>query len=96
MPLKQQRKPDGGLAVVSDASGLIERAREDDWAAWEFHADFECYTKRCTMLCLYDMRKISALLLATLIKSHPVVGLGNSIARNPFHVAVNRALYEKH
>ena len=50
-----------GLAVVSDASDSIERASDEDWAAWEFHADFECYTRRCTMLCLYDLRKISSL-----------------------------------
>lgn len=76
-----------GLAVVSDASELLDKASEQDWLALEFRADFECYTKPCTLLCLYDARLASGTLLAAMIKAHPVIGLGQTLAHNPFYMA---------
>ncbi len=75
-----------GLTVVSDPSQVLSRASDGDWLSLEFRADFECSTKSCTMLCLYDQRLISGALLAGLIKAHPIIGLGKSIARNPFYI----------
>ena len=75
-----------GLALVCDPSQVLGRASDEDWLSLEFRADFECSTKSCTMLCLYDQRRISGELLASLIKVHPIIGLGKSIARNPFYI----------
>lgn len=75
-----------GAALVTDPSELLDRAGEDDWLALEFRADYECSTRPCTMLCLYDQRLISGSFLTNLIKVHPVIGLGDSLARNPFYV----------
>ncbi len=74
-----------GLAVVTDASEMLERVGDDDWLALEFQADYVCSTRPCMMLCLYDQRRISAKLLASMIKAHPVIGLGSALAKNPFY-----------
>jgi len=74
-----------GLAIVTDASLVLGRARDEEWLALEFRMDYECYTKPCTMLCLYDQRLASGRLLTAMIKVHPVIGLGNVLARNPFY-----------
>jgi len=75
-----------GLAIVVDASELLGRAKDEDWLGLEFRADHECRTEPCVVLCLYDQHLISGAFLASMIKTHPVIGLGGSLARNPFYV----------
>lgn len=74
-----------GLAIVIDTSLVLGQAKDEDWLALEFRMDYECYAKPCTMLCLYDQRLASGKLLTSMIKVHPVIGLGNTLARNPFY-----------
>ena len=74
-----------GLAVVTDASLLLDKAEEVDWAAYEFRVNFESLTRPLVMLCLYDARRLSGSLLTAMIKTHPVVGMGKSLALNPFY-----------
>jgi len=76
-----------GLAVVTDPSEILNRVSDEDWLALEFRSDYECSTRPCMMLCLYDQRRVSATLLAAMIKVHPVIGLGNALARNPFYAS---------
>lgn len=75
-----------GISIVTDPSSVLERSGEKEWLALEFRADYECSSRACTMLCLYDQRRISGAFLTSIIKVHPVIGLGNTLARNPFYV----------
>jgi hypothetical protein len=74
-----------GLAVITDASSLIGVAQESDWAAYEFRVNHSCADKPCMMLCLYNASALSGTLMTTIIKSHPVVGMGEELALNPFY-----------
>jgi hypothetical protein len=74
-----------GLSVITDASPLLGRAQEADWAAYEFRINYICASRPCMMLCLYDAAGLSGTLMTTIIKSHPVVGMGENLALNPFY-----------
>lgn len=73
------------LAAVVDASELLDRAEDHDWLAVEFRTDFECMAQPCSVLCLFDARKASGTFIASVIKVHPVIGLGRGFAHNPFY-----------
>lgn len=84
---RAQAKGWEGLAIVTDPSEMLDRVKDEDWLALEFRADYECYTRPCMILCLYDQRRVSGRLLTAMIKVHPVIGLGSTLARNPFYAS---------
>lgn len=51
---------------------------------------------RDTVVCLYDLSKSSAALIADVLRTHPVVILGGLLHENPFYPPVDQFLHELH
>ncbi len=78
-----------GLSVVLDASDFIEKADISKWLDYELRTDYECSLGSCVMLCMYDSRRLTGELLAMIVKSHPIIGMGSGLKINPFYMQNN-------
>lgn len=75
-----------GLYLTADCStllGFIED--EDEWIQFEGLLEQQLFNDPVKVLCQYDSRATSGHVLATILKIHPVIGLGNSLGTNPFY-----------
>lgn len=75
-----------GLYLTADCSTLLRLIEnEDDWIQFEGLLEQQLFNDPVKVLCQYDSHATSGHVLATILKIHPVIGLGNSLGTNPFY-----------
>lgn len=75
-----------GLYLSGDCSTFLHLIdNEDEWIQYEGLLEQQLFNDSVKVLCQYDSRTTSGHMLATILKIHPVVGLGNSLGINPFY-----------
>ncbi|MDB5856512.1 MAG: hypothetical protein JWQ76_201 [Ramlibacter sp.] len=96
--IQQQLSPRDEIAI-SRIAGHAEWAGED-WPGVEDFLEYEARLNdvvpesRDTVVCLYDMSKTSAALIADVLRTHPMIILGGMVHENPFYVPVEQFLAE--
>ncbi|MBK6004801.1 MEDS domain-containing protein [Ramlibacter ginsenosidimutans] len=86
---------------ISRITGHAEWAGAD-WPGMQTFLEYEARLNdvvpegRDTVVCLYDLSKTSAALIADVLRTHPVVILGGLLHENPFYLPVDQFLRELH
>lgn len=97
----RQRLSDGNEPSISRITGHAEWAGAD-WPGMQTFLEYEARLNdvvpegRDTVVCLYDLSKTSAALIADVLRTYPVVILGGLLHENPFYLPVEQFLRELH
>ncbi|SFN12627.1 MEDS domain-containing protein [Variovorax sp. OV329] len=95
----QKRLSAGGEPPILRFTGHVEWASED-WPGVQDFLEYEARLNdvvpegRDTVVCLYDLSKTSAALVADVLRTHPVVILGGLLHENPFYLPVEQFVRE--
>ncbi|MDN8618070.1 MEDS domain-containing protein [Variovorax ginsengisoli] len=95
----QQHISGDSKTPISRITGHAEWAGED-WPGVEDFLEYEARLNdvvpegRDTVVCLYDLSKTSASLVADVLRTHPVIILGGVVHENPFFTPVEQFIAE--
>ncbi|MDM0015889.1 MEDS domain-containing protein [Variovorax sp. J22P168] len=95
----QQHISGGAQTPISRITGHAEWAGED-WPGVEDFLEYEARLNdvvpegRDTVVCMYDLSKTSAALMADVLRTHPVTILGGVLHENPFFTPADQFITE--
>ena len=75
-------------------TGLVEKAGVDSWLEYETRVNYVVPKYENPVICTYDLSKFSASLVIDMMRTHPVVILGEVLQENPFFVPPDQFLLE--
>lgn len=95
----QQHISDDSQTSISRISGHAEWAGEnwpgvEDFLEYEARLNAVVRERRDTVVCMYDLSKTSAALMADVLRTHPVIILGGVLHENPFFTPAEQFITE--
>jgi DcmR-like sensory protein len=73
---------------------LVERAGIDSWLEYETRVNYVVPKYDNPVICTYDLSKFSASMVIDMMRTHPVVIIGEVLQENPFFVPPDQFLLE--
>jgi MEDS: MEthanogen/methylotroph, DcmR Sensory domain len=74
--------------------GLVDKAGADSWLEYETRVNYVVPKYDNPVICTYDLSKFSAGLVMDMMRTHPVVIIGDVLQENPFFVPPDQLLLE--
>jgi hypothetical protein len=75
-------------------AGLIDRAGVDSWLEYETRVNYVVPKYDDPVICVYDLSKFSAAMVMDMLRTHPVLIVGETLHENPFFVPPDQFLLE--
>jgi hypothetical protein len=73
---------------------LVDKAGIDSWLEYETRVNYVVPKYDNPVICTYDLSKFSASLVMDMMRTHPVVIIGEVLQENPFFVPPDQFLLE--
>ena len=87
-----------GLRFASDMTdaewALVDKAGVDSWLEYETRVNYVVPKYDDPVICTYDLSKFSAGMVMDMMRTHPVVIIGEVLHENPFFVPPDQFLLE--
>lgn len=75
-------------------TGLVDKAGVDSWLEYETRVNYVVPKYDNPVICTYDLSKFSAGLVMDVMRTHPIVIIGEVVQENPFFVPPDEFLLE--
>jgi hypothetical protein len=75
-------------------AALVDKAGVDSWLEYETRVNYVVPKYDNPVICTYDLSKFSASLVMDMMRTHPVVIIGEVLQENPFFVPPDQFLLE--
>jgi hypothetical protein len=75
-------------------AALVDRAGVDSWLEYETRVNYVVPKYDNPVICTYDLSKFSASMVMDMMRTHPVVIIGEVLQENPFFVPPDQFLLE--
>jgi len=75
-------------------AALVDKAGLDNWLEYETRVNYVVPKYDNPVICTYDLSKFSASLVMDMMRTHPVVIIGEVLQENPFFVPPDQFLLE--
>lgn len=75
-------------------TALVDKAGIDSWLEYETRVNYVVPKYQDPVICTYDLSKFSAGLMMDMMRTHPVVIIGEVLQENPFFVPPEQFLLE--
>src|ERR1700732_1871434 len=75
-------------------AALVDKAGVDSWLEYETRVNYVVPKYDDPVICTYDLSKFSAALVMDMMRTHPVVIIGEFLQENPFFVPPDQFLLE--
>jgi hypothetical protein len=75
-------------------AGLVDKAGVDSWLEYETRVNYVVPKYESPVICTYDLSQFSAGLVMDMMRTHPVVIIGEVLQENPFFVPPEQFLLE--
>jgi hypothetical protein len=75
-------------------AALVDKAGLDNWLEYETRVNYVVPKYDNPVICTYDLSKFSASLIMDMMRTHPVVIIGEVLQENPFFVPPDQFLLE--
>jgi hypothetical protein len=75
-------------------AALVDKAGVDSWLEYETRVNYVVPKYDNPVICTYDLSKFSAALVMDMMRTHPVVIIGEVLQENPFFVPPDQFLLE--
>lgn len=75
-------------------TGLVDKAGVDSWLEYETRVNYVVPKYDNPVICTYDLSKFSAGFVMDMMRTHPVVIIGEVLQENPFFVPPDQFLLE--
>ena len=73
---------------------LLDKPGVDDLVEYETRLNYVLPKYRCPVICTYDLSKFGASVVMDVLRTHPLVIIGNVLQENPFFVPPDQFLLE--
>ncbi len=75
-------------------AALVDKAGLDSWLEYETRVNYVVPKYDDPVICTYDLSKFSAAMVMDMMRTHPVVIIGEVLQENPFFVPPDQFLLE--
>lgn len=75
-------------------AGLIDKAGVESWLEYETRVNYVVPKYDDPVICVYDLAKFSAAMVMDMLRTHPVLIVGEVLQENPFFVPPDQFLLE--
>ncbi len=75
-------------------AGLIDKAGVESWLEYETRVNYVVPKYDDPVICVYDLSKFSAAMVMDMLRTHPVLIVGEVLQENPFFVPPDQFLLE--
>jgi MEDS: MEthanogen/methylotroph, DcmR Sensory domain len=75
-------------------AALVDKAGVDSWLEYETRVNYVVPKYDNPVICTYDLSKLSAAMMMDIMRTHPVVIIGEVLQENPFFVPPDQFLLE--